>query len=91
MQHTLIGIPYNKLTRFVSNTIIDNMEYVSVEEAAGITGYAITYIRQLLRENKIKAQKKGTMWWIDLESLKTYKTEMDALGNDKFFQWREKD
>jgi excisionase family DNA binding protein len=67
------------------------MEYVSVEEASEITGYAITYIRQLLRESKIKAEKKGTMWWIDLESLKAYKAEMDSLGNDKFFQWREKD
>lgn len=67
------------------------MEYVSVEEAAKITGYAATYIRQLLREEKIKAQKKGTMWWIDMESLKEYKREMDALGTDKFFQWREKD
>ena len=67
------------------------MEYVSVEEASEISGYAITYIRQLLREKKIEAEKKGTMWWIDLESLKAYKAEMDALGNDRFFQWREKD
>ena len=65
------------------------MEYVSVEEASKITGYAITYIRQLLREKKIEAEKKGTMWWIDVESLKAYKAEMDALGNDRYFQWRE--
>ena len=82
---------YTKLTRTSSNTIIGNMEYVSVEEASKISGYAITYIRQLLREKKIEAEKKGTMWWIDLESLKAYKSEMDALGNEKFFQWREKD
>ena len=67
------------------------MEYVSVEEASEITGYAITYIRQLLREKKIEAEKKGTMWWIDLESLKIYKENMDSLGNEKYFQWREKD
>jgi excisionase family DNA binding protein len=66
------------------------MEYVSVEEAAEVTGYASAYIRRLLRQNKIKAEKKGTMWWIDLESLKAYKQKMDALGNDKYFQWREK-
>lgn len=85
----LASIPYSKLTRFPSNNIIDAMEYVSVEEAAEITGYAAAYIRQLLRQEKIKAAKKGTMWWIDLESLKAYKAEMDALGNDKYFQWRE--
>jgi len=91
MQHFLEGIRHSKLTRISTTTIIDNMEYVSVEEAAEITEYAAAYIRQLLRQNKIKAEKKGTMWWVDLESLKTYKAEMDALGNDKYFQWREKD
>ena len=91
MQLLLASKPYNKLTRISTTTIIDNMEYVSVEEAAEITGYAAAYIRQLLRQNKIKAEKKGTMWWVDLESLKTYKAEMDALGTEKYFQWREKD
>ena len=71
--------------------IIDGMEYVSVEEASQITGYSEQYIRRLLRQGKIKAEKKGTMWWINLESLTEYKKEMDALGNDKYFQWREKD
>ena len=66
------------------------MEYVSVEEASKITGYAITYIRQLLRENKIEAEKKGTMWWINLDSLKEYKTEMDRLGSEKYSPYREK-
>lgn len=81
---------HNKLTRTPSNNIIDSMEYVSVEEAAELSGYATAYIRQLLRQGKIKAEKKGTMWWIALESLQEYKKEMDALGNDKYFQWREK-
>ena len=82
---------YSELTRIFSNIIIGHMGYVSVEEAAKISGYAAAYIRQLLRQDKIKAEKKGTMWWIDLDSLETYKAEMDALGNDKYFQWREKD
>ena len=71
--------------------MIDNMEYVSVEEAAEVTGYASAYIRRLLRQEKIKAQKKGTMWWIDLDSLKEYKEKMDSLGTDKFFPWREQE
>lgn len=86
-----MGISCIKLTRTSSNTIIGNMEYVSVEEAAKITGYAITYIRQLLREQKIEAEKKGTMWWINLDSLKAYKAEMDSLGSDKYSPWREKE
>lgn len=87
----MTSISYSELTRTSSNTIIGNMDYVSVEEAAKISGYAVAYIRQLLRQSKIKAEKKGTMWWIDLDSLKAYKAEMDSLGTDKYFQWREKD
>ncbi len=90
MQQILTAVPH-KLTVIPSRIIIDHMEYVSVEEAAEVTGYAPAYIRRLLRQQKIKAEKKGTMWWIDLESLKAYKQEMDALGTDKYFQWREKD
>lgn len=88
MEQTLVSVP-RKLTPASARIIIGGMEYVSVEEAAEKTGYAPAYIRRLLRQNKIKAEKKGTMWWIDLDSLKTYKEEMDALGNDKFFPWRE--
>lgn len=79
----------NKLTRNNTNIIIGGMEYVSVEEAAEMTGYAPAYIRQLLRQKKIRAEKKGTMWWVNVESLQTYKQEMDSLGTDKYFQWRE--
>ncbi len=85
----LLATASAKLTIIRSPIIIDGMEYVSVDEAAKETGYAPAYIRRLLRHNKIKAEKKGTMWWIDLESLKAYKQEMDELGTDKFFPWRE--
>lgn len=90
MQQLLATAPF-KLTIMRSHIIIDGMEYVSVEEAARETGYAPAYIRRLLRQQKIKAEKKGTMWWIDLESLKAYKQEMDELGSDKFFPWREQE
>lgn len=86
----LVTNTLNKLTPMPSRIIIGGMEYVSVDEAAEVTGYAPAYIRRLLRQQKIKAEKKGTMWWIDLDSLKTYKKEMDELGTDKFFPWREK-
>lgn len=90
MQQILSVTPH-KLTVCPTRIIMDGMEYVSVEEAAKATGYAPAYIRRLLRQEKIKAEKKGTMWWIDLDSLKKYKEEMDALGNEKYFQWRESD
>jgi excisionase family DNA binding protein len=60
------------------------MEYVSVEEAAQITGYSEQYIRRLLRKQRVNAVKKGPMYWIELESLKAYKREMDVLGREKY-------
>lgn len=87
-----IALPFSsKLTIIRSRIIIDGMEYVSVDEAAEATGYAPAYIRRLLRQQKIKAVKKGLMWWIDLESIQAYKKEMDSLGGSKFSPWRDKD
>lgn len=77
------------LTQVDSRIIIGNMEYVSVDEAAQITGYAQDHLRRLIRQGKINATKKGVMWWVELESLQEYKKKMDELGADKFFQWRE--
>ena len=85
----MYGCDPHKLTVLPPRIIIGDMEYVSVEEAAEITDYDPEYIRRLLRQKKIKAEKKGTMWWIDLESLKEYKKQMDSLGTDKYFPWRE--
>ena len=76
-----------KLTASRQRIIIDGMEYVSVEEASEVTGYAREYIRRLVRQGKVKAEKKGTMFWVHLESLLAYKREMDLLGTDKF-NWR---
>lgn len=89
MMQTL-AMSYPKLTPSRSNVTIDGMDYISVDEAADITEYAKDHIRRLVRQKKIKATKKGLMWWIELESLKEYKQKMDELGNDKFFEWREK-
>ena len=88
MTHLSITVS-DKLTALPARIIIGGMEYVSVEEAAEITGYDPEYIRRLLRQKKINAEKKGTMWWIDVESLKEYKKQMDNLGTDKYFPWRE--
>ena len=90
MQRVLaISLPGNmKLTPKPNRLIIDGMEYVSVTEAAEITGYSEQYIRRLLRKGRIQAVKKGPMYWVELESLKEYKREMDVLGPDKFNPYR---
>ena len=90
MQSMALALP-SKLTITHSRIIIDGMEYVSVEEAAELTGYAPAYIRRLLRQRKIKAVKKGLMWWVELESIQAYKREMDSLGDSKFSPWRDRE
>jgi excisionase family DNA binding protein len=47
-------------------------EWLSVKEAAELSGYHANYIRKLIRKNQIEAEKKGPMWWIDKDSLRAY-------------------
>lgn len=77
------------LTILYPRIIIDGMDYVSTKEASELTGYSIQYIQRLLRQGKIKAEKKGGMYWINLESVKEYKRKMDSLGSEKYSPHRE--
>ncbi len=67
---------------------IDGKEHIRVEQASERTGYDPDYVRRLLRKGKIEGIKQGTVWFVNAESLQTYKSKMDALGTRKFFQWR---
>jgi excisionase family DNA binding protein len=92
MQLTTQLLPGNKKLPTTKNRItIDGMEYVSIHEAAQISGYSEQYVRRLIRQGRVAATKKGPMYWIDLESLKAYKQEMDMLGSEKFNPHRETD
>ena len=51
--------------------------WISTDEAAELSGYHTDYIRQLVRRSKIKANRKGTMYWIDRESF------LDFLNKEK--------
>jgi hypothetical protein len=46
--------------------------WLSVEEAVGVSGYNPGHIRRLIRDGQIRAEKKGLMWWIDRRSLLDY-------------------
>jgi excisionase family DNA binding protein len=50
-------------------------DWLSVDEAAELSGYSAEYIRRLIRNAKILAQKKGLMWWVDRHSLQAYLKE----------------
>ena len=45
---------------------------VTIQAAAGATGYNLQYLRRLLRVGKITGIKLGQMWLIEFASLEAY-------------------
>jgi hypothetical protein len=57
---------------------------VLIAQAAQEVTYSVKHISLLLRQGKIKGQKIGGTWLVDLEDLKRYEQEMNQLGTKKF-------
>ena len=47
-------------------------EWLTVQEAAKLTGYHAEYLRIMIRDGKITARKFGPVWAINKASLLTY-------------------
>ncbi len=47
-------------------------EWLTVPEAALLSGYHANHLRRLIRSSEIKAQKRGGRWWVDKESVEAY-------------------
>jgi excisionase family DNA binding protein len=47
-------------------------EWLTVQEAATLTGYHAEYLRLLIREGKVAARKFGPVWAVDKSALLTY-------------------
>jgi excisionase family DNA binding protein len=47
-------------------------DWITTAEAAELSGYHPEHIRELVRDGKIKASRKGTMFWIDRASLQRF-------------------
>lgn len=58
-------------------------EWIDVRQASEESGYTADYLRQLMRDGKIDAKKRGTMWWIDPGSLRAYVAMVEELGSKK--------
>jgi excisionase family DNA binding protein len=59
-------------------------DWISTEEAAELSGYHPEHIRRLIRQGKIKASRKGAMFWVDRPSLLTFlKASERAKSKDK--------
>lgn len=39
-------------------------EWITTQEAAELSGYHVEYVRELIRNQKIDAEKKGNSWWV---------------------------
>lgn len=57
----------------------DGIDFVSSKEAALLTGYAQDYIGQLARGGKVRARRVGGLWYVNLESLGSYKATAEAF------------
>jgi excisionase family DNA binding protein len=58
-------------------------DWMSVDEAASLSGYSAEYIRRLIRNDRIRAQKKGLMWWVDRHSLQAYLKEASTSDDQR--------
>ena len=57
--------------------------WVSIAEAATHSSFSYAHISYLVRHQKINGRKSGSIWLVDLDSLKKYEAEMAELGKQK--------
>ena len=57
-------------------------DWISVSEAARLTGYAPEHVRRLLASGKVKGQRFASVWQVDRVSLVAY-TKAVAKSGEK--------
>ena len=55
-------------------------EWITIREAAEISGYHIEHVRRLIRANRVKAKKFATVWQVDRHSLLAYLSTAEKMG-----------
>jgi len=58
-------------------------EWLTVTQAARLSGYNADHLRELIRDGKIEAQKFSIVWMVDRESLLAYKAKAQASGEKR--------
>ena len=53
------------------------MKMVTLREASQKTGYNQTYLWQLVKARKVKAERSGNIWLVDLDDLKRRKKKIE--------------
>jgi excisionase family DNA binding protein len=52
-------------------------EWITIQEAADLSGYHPEYLRLLIREGKLDARKFGSVWAVNKKMLLSYRTIAD--------------
>ena len=58
-------------------------KWLTVNEAAKLSGYNPEYITRLIREKTIKARKISIVWLVDRDSLIAYVEKAQATGEKR--------
>ena len=58
--------------------------WVTVNEAANLSGYHAERVRELIRDEKIVAIKKGNAWWVDARSVLVYVKHTQKIKDKRF-------
>jgi excisionase family DNA binding protein len=61
----------------------DGGEWLTVQEAAKLSGYNPEHIRRLVRENKIQARKFSIVWMVNRVSLLAYLEKVQSMGEKR--------
>ena len=57
--------------------------YITIKEASDRTGYNAEYLRRLIRLNKIRAEKLGTVYLVNVASLDDYLATIKDADDDR--------
>ncbi len=59
-------------------------EWLSVNDAAKLSGYHPEYIRRLIRDGEIEARKFSIVWQVRRESLESYIENANSQSDKRF-------
>ena len=59
-------------------------EWLTVQEAAKLSGYHPEYIRRLIRDGEITAKKFSIVWMVNRESLLAYLEKARSSGDRRY-------
>jgi excisionase family DNA binding protein len=58
-------------------------DWITTKQAAELSGYHPEHLRELIRDEKIKAQKFGIVWQIERRSLLAYVNAAKTSGDNR--------